>query len=64
MSVSEQIVRCNRATFMINDVIRSSPDYLPQQICKDFHQPYGMQLSYCQSWNLKEKTKERIHSVP
>ena len=34
---------------MIDDVIRSSPYYLPQQICKDFHRQYGMQLSYCQA---------------
>ncbi|KAL6342275.1 hypothetical protein AAG906_006904 [Vitis piasezkii] len=45
--VSEPVVRCNRATTMIDDVIRSNPDYLPRQICKDFHQQYIMQLNYC-----------------
>ena len=57
-------VRCNQATTMIDDVILSNPDYLPCQICKDFHQQYEMQLNYYQAWNLKEKAKERIHGVP
>ncbi|RVX00147.1 hypothetical protein CK203_026574 [Vitis vinifera] len=61
VSISEPVVRCNRATAMIDDVIRSNPDYLPRQICKDFRRQYGMQLNYCQAWNLKEKAKERIH---
>ncbi|RVW39291.1 hypothetical protein CK203_085102 [Vitis vinifera] len=64
VSISEPVVRCNRATAMIDDVIRSNPDYLPRQICKDFRRQYGMQLNYCQAWNLKEKAKERIHGVP
>ncbi|KAL6332031.1 hypothetical protein AAG906_020390 [Vitis piasezkii] len=64
VSISEPVVRCNRATTMIDDVIRSNPDYLPRQICKDFRRQYGMQLNYCQAWNLKEKAKERIHGVP
>ena len=49
---------------MIDDVIRSNLDYSLCQICKDFHRQYGMQLNYCQAWNLKEKAKERIHGVP
>ena len=49
---------------MIDDVIRSNLDYLPHQICKDFHRQYEMQLNYCQAWNLKEKAKEWIHGVP
>ncbi|RVW94428.1 hypothetical protein CK203_035725 [Vitis vinifera] len=64
VSISEPVVRCNRATAMIDDVICSNPDYLPRQICKDFRRQYGMQLNYCQAWNLKEKAKERIHGVP
>ncbi|KAL6347558.1 hypothetical protein AAG906_026083 [Vitis piasezkii] len=40
------------------------PYYLPRQICKDFRRQYGMELNYCQAWNLKEKAKERIHGVP
>ena len=64
VSVSKPAVHCNWATLMIDDVIRSSPYYLPQQICKDFHRQYGMQLSYCQAWNLKKKAKERIHDMP
>ncbi|KAL6345415.1 hypothetical protein AAG906_015898 [Vitis piasezkii] len=62
VSILNQI-RCNRATTMIDDVIRSNPDYLPHQICKDFRRQYGMQLNYFQAWNLKEKAKERIHGV-
>ncbi|RVW82503.1 hypothetical protein CK203_046270 [Vitis vinifera] len=61
VSIFEPVVHCNRATTMIDDVIRSNPDYLPRQICKDFRRQYGMQLNYCQAWNLKEKAKERIH---
>ena len=64
VSISEPAVRCNQATTMIDDVILSNPDYLPCQICKDFHQQYEMQLNYYQAWNLKEKAKERIHGVP
>ncbi|KAL6314467.1 hypothetical protein AAG906_025952 [Vitis piasezkii] len=64
VSIFEPVVRCNRATTMIDDVIRSNPDYLPRQICKDFRRQYEMQLNYCQAWNLKEKAKEKIHGVP
>ena len=58
VSMSEPSVHCNRATTMSDDVIRSNPDYLPCQICKDFHRQYGMQMNYCRAWNLKEKAKE------
>ena len=64
VSVSELAVHCNRAIVMIDDVIHSNPDYLPRQICKDFHRQYEMQLNYCQAWNLKENAKEQIHGVP
>ena len=64
VSIFELAVRCNRATTMIDDVIRSNPYYLPRQICKDFHRQYEMQLNYCQAWNLKENAKEQIHGVP
>ena len=64
VSVSKPIVRCNRATTMIDNVIRSNPNYLSRQICKDFHRQYKMQLNYCQAWNLKEKAKEQNHGVP
>ena len=64
VSISEPLVRCNRATAMIDDVIRSNLDYLPRQICKDFCRQYRMQLNYCQAWNLKENAKKRIHGVP
>ena len=37
VSVLELVVHCNRAIVMIDDVIHSNPDYLPRQICKDFH---------------------------
>ena len=36
VSISEPVVRCNRATIMI-DVIHSNPNYLSYQICKYFH---------------------------
>ena len=49
---------------MIDDVIHSCPNYLSQKICKNFLQQYGMQLSYSQPWNFKEKAKEKIHNVP
>ena len=39
--VFESIVCCNWAILMIDDVICSSPNYLPWQICKDFHRQYG-----------------------
>ena len=62
--VSGPAVCCNQSTTMIDDVIHSNPNYLPHQICKDFHRQYRMQLNYFQPWNLKEKAKERIHGVP
>ena len=37
VSVSKPTVCCNQATTIIDDVIHSNPDYLPRQICKDFH---------------------------
>ena len=46
VSVSKPIVRCNRATTMIDNVIRSNPNYLSRQICKDSRRQYRMQLNY------------------
>ncbi|KAL6338006.1 hypothetical protein AAG906_007819 [Vitis piasezkii] len=51
VSVFEPIVRCNRDTTMIDDVIHSNPNYLSRQICKDFHRQYRMQLNY---WTIVE----------
>ena len=57
-------MRSNRASLLIDDVIRSTPDYQPRQICKDFQRQHGMQLTYLQAWNIKEKANERIYGEP
>ena len=61
---SQASIRSNCASMVINEVIRSTPDYQPRQICKDFVRQHGMKLSYSQAWPLKEKAKERIYSIP
>ena len=33
---SQPLIRLNRASMVIDEVIRSTPDYQPRQICKDF----------------------------
>ncbi|XP_010665184.1 uncharacterized protein LOC104882695 [Vitis vinifera] len=62
--VCQPLVRSNRASLLIDDVIRSTPDYQPRQICKDFQRQHGMQLTYLQLWNIKEKANERIYREP
>ena len=47
---------------MIDEVIHSTPDYQPRNICEVRQQ--GMRLSYSQEWHLKEKAKERIYGIP
>nr|CAN82614.1 hypothetical protein VITISV_036126 [Vitis vinifera] len=65
----QPLVRSNCASLLIDDVIWSTPDYQPRQICKDFQGQHGMQLTYLQAWNIKEKANEHrhptlLHSVP
>ena len=58
------LVRSNRASLVIDNAIRSNPDYHPRQICEDFNKQHGMRLSYSQAWHLKEKAKERVYGLP
>ena len=58
---SQPTIRANRASMVIDDVIRSTPEYQPRQICKDFVRQHGLRLTYNQAWNLKEKDKEKEH---
>ncbi|XP_059591763.1 uncharacterized protein LOC100245246 isoform X1 [Vitis vinifera] len=64
VAACQPLVRSNRASLLIDDVIRSTPDYQPRQICKDFQRQHGMQLTYLQAWNIKEKANERIYGEP
>ncbi|RVX16585.1 hypothetical protein CK203_006028 [Vitis vinifera] len=57
-------VSSKRGAVVVEDVFRTTPDYLPRQICKDFERDHGVQLTYNQAWHLKEKAKERIFGVP
>ncbi|RVW76664.1 hypothetical protein CK203_049659 [Vitis vinifera] len=57
-------VSSKRGAVVVEDVFRTTPDYLPRQICKDFERDHGVQLTYNQAWHLKEKAKERIYGVP
>ena len=45
---------------VVEDVFRTTPDYLSHQICKDFERDHGVQLTYNQAWHLKE----RIYGAP
>ena len=36
VALSQPLVRSTRASLVIDDVIRSTPEYQPRQICKDF----------------------------
>ena len=55
---SQPSIRTKRIYKMIDDVIRSTPDYQPLQICKDFVRQHCLRFSYNQARNLKEKEKE------
>ncbi|RVW19494.1 hypothetical protein CK203_117645 [Vitis vinifera] len=57
-------VSSKRGAVVVKDVFRTTPDYLPCQICKDFEHDHGVQLTYNQAWHLKEKAKERIYGAP
>ena len=61
---SQPVVRSNCAVVVIDEVIRSTPECQPRQICKDFVREYGMRLTYCQAWKIKEKAKETIYGQP
>ena len=61
---SQPLVRCNRASKVIDDVIRCTPEYMPRQICKDFVREHGMCLTYVQAWHIKKKAKEIIYGQP
>ncbi|KAL6328730.1 hypothetical protein AAG906_003416 [Vitis piasezkii] len=64
VAACQSLVRSNWASLLIDDVIQSTPDYQPRQICKDFQRQHGMQLTYLQAWNIKEKANERIYGEP
>ena len=64
VSSSQPLIRSNRASLVIDDVISCTPNYLSSQICKDFIRQHGMQLTYLQAWQMKEKEKERIYGQP
>ena len=57
-------VSSKRGAVVVEDVFITTPDYLPRQICKDFERDHGVQLTYNQTWHLKEKAKERIYGAP
>ena len=61
---SQPLIKAKRVSKMIDDVIRSTPNYQPCQICKDFVKQHGLRLSYSQAWHLKEKAKEQIYGIP
>ena len=59
----QPLVRSTRASLVIDNVIRSTLEYQPRQICKDFVRQHGMRLTYSQAWKMKEKAKERIYGL-
>ncbi|XP_059597199.1 uncharacterized protein LOC132254763 [Vitis vinifera] len=64
VALSQPLVRSTHASLLIDDVIRSTPEYQPRQICKDFVRQHDIQLTYLQTWQIKEKAKERIYGQP
>ena len=61
---SQPTIRANCASIVIDDVIRSTLEYQPQQTCKDFVRQHGLRLTYNQAWHLKEKANKRIYGIP
>ena len=61
---SQPLVRCNRVSMVIDDVIRCTPEYMPRQICKDLVREHGVRLTYVQAWYIEEKAKEIIYGQP
>ena len=64
VALSQPLVRSTCVSLVIDDVIRSTPEYQPRKMCKDFVRQYGNQLTYLQASKLKEKAKERIYGQP
>ncbi|KAL6323843.1 hypothetical protein AAG906_005838 [Vitis piasezkii] len=64
VALSQPLVRSTCAFLVIDDVIWSTLEYQPRQICKDFMRQHGIQLTYLQAWQMKEKAKERIYGLP
>ena len=60
---SQPTIRANRASMVIDDVIRLTSEYQLHQICKDFVKQHGLRLTYNQAWHLKEKAKEQIYGI-
>ena len=54
---SQPFVRSNRASMVIDEVIRSTPEYQLQEIFKDFIRDHSMRLTYYQLWKMKEKPR-------
>ncbi|XP_059596419.1 uncharacterized protein LOC104880560 [Vitis vinifera] len=57
-------VSSKRGAVVVEDVFRTTLEYLPRQICKDFERDHGVQLTYNQAWHLKEKAKECVYGSP
>ena len=57
-------VSSKRGVVVVEYVFRTTPNYLPRQICKDFGHDHGVELAYNQTWHLKEKPKECIYGAP
>ena len=53
-------VNSKRGSVIVEDVFRTTPDYLPHQICKDFSHDHGVEITYSQAWHIKEKAKELL----
>ena len=64
VALSQPLVRSTCAFLVMDDVVRSTPEYQPRQICKDFVRQHGIQLTYLQAWKIKENVKERIYGLP
>ena len=56
-------VSSKRGVVIVGDVFKTTPDYLPRQICKDFSHDHGVELTYNQAWHIKEKAKEHIYGA-
>ena len=52
MQVSSKI-----GAVVVEDVFRTTPKYLPRQICKDFERDHGVQLTYNKHGILKRRQK-------
>ncbi|XP_034678805.1 uncharacterized protein LOC117909016 [Vitis riparia] len=57
-------VSSKRGVVVVEDVFRTTLEYLSRQICKDFERDHRVQLTYNQAWHIKEKAKERLYGSP